>query len=329
MNRQSILACCWLIVSSLVVRADDPPAPQRPKIRIAFASLRDRIRHPQVYLYEHDGQSTGKLLPGIPAVDKRSDHHPQLTRDAQQCVFCMEVEGQPSQLAAWDLVAGKAIELLKIHAGDQAHMAPTIDATGNLLAFEAWRRPGSPGRWDLQLYDRSTQLFTDLSALNTTPHDERKPALSGDGEWLAFTTNAPDGEGQTDLRIWKRGSFTTSTPKELNSPVSDTEPSLSHDGRLVAFISDRAGGSGARDVYLYDLQEQLLVPLPGLNSAGQEQSPHLSEDGRYLAFVSERLDSAGERDIYLYDIAARQLLPTPGLNSFRDEYDPFVMGMGK
>ncbi len=329
MKRRCLLACCCLSFSSLVVLADDPPAVQRPKLLLAFASLRDRIRHPQVYLYEHDGQSTGKLLPGIPAVDKRSDHHPQLTRDAQQCVYCFEVEGQPSQLAAWDLAGGKAIELPKIHAGDQAHMAPTIDATGNLIAFEAWRRPGSPGRWDLQLYDRSTQQLVDLSFLNAASHDERKPSLSGDGQWLAFTTNAPDGEGQTDLRIWRRGSSTTSTPRGLNSPVADTEPSLSHDGRLVAFISDRAGGSGARDVYLYDLQELQLVPLPGLNSAGQEQSPHLSADGRYLAFVSERLDSAGERDIYLYDIVAHQLLPTPELNSFRDEYDPFVLVMGQ
>ena len=323
------MACICLLLSSLLVRADDPPASQRPKLLVAFASLRDRIKHPQVYLYEHDGQSSGKLLPGVPAVDKRSDHHPQLTRDAQRCVFCMEDEGQPSQLTAWNLETGSAIELTNIHAGDQAHMAPTIDATGDLIAFETWRRPGSPGRWDLQLYDRSTQQLADLSVLNSTPHDERKPSLSGDGQWLAFTTNAPDGEGQTDLRIWSRGSFTTSTPKGLNSPSADTEPSLSHDGRLVAFISDRAGGSGARDVYLYDLQEQQLVPLPGLNSAGQEQSPHLSGEGRYLAFVSERLDSAGERDIYLYDIVARQLLLTPGLNSFRDEYDPFVLGIGE
>lgn len=329
MNHRCLLVCCWWLISCRVVWADDPSVAQRPKILIAFASLRDRIRHPQVYLYEHDGQSTGKLLPGVPAVDKRSDHHPQLTRDAQQCVFCLEVEGQPSQLAAWNLETKSAIELPKIHAGDQAHMAPTIDATGNLIAFEAWRRPGSPGRWDLQLYDRPSQQIVELSVLNSTPHDERKPSLSGDGQWLAFTTNAPDGEGQTDLRIWRRGSFTTSTPKGLNSPVADTEPSLSHDGRLVAFVSDRAGGSGARDVYLYDLQEQQLVPLPGLNSAGQEQSPCLSADGRYLAFVSERLDSEGERDIYLYDIAAHQLLPTPGLNSIRDEYDPFVMAVGK
>lgn len=329
MKHRCLIICLCLTLSSVVVQADDPPAAQRPKILIAFASLRERVRHPQISLYEHDGQSVGQLLPGVPAVDKRSDHHPQLTRDAQQCVFCMEVEGQPSQLAAWHLGTGAVIELPKIHDGDQAHMAPTIDATGNWIAFETWRRPGSPGRWDLQLYDRSTQQLADLSVLNSTPHDERKPSLSGDGQWLAFTTNSPDGEGQTDLRIWGRGSSTTSAPKGLNSAGTDTEPSLSGDGRLVAFISDRPGGSGARDVYLYDLQEQQLVPLPGLNSAGQEQSPHLSEDGRYLAFVSERLDSAGERDIYLYDITAQRLLPTPGLNSFRDEYDPFVLGVGK
>lgn len=168
--------------------------------------------------------------------------------------------------------------------------------------------------------------------LTTSAGDERKPAISDDGRWIAFTTNARDGAGLTDIRLYDRTSAQVETLPKLNSAYTDTEPSISANGRLIAFVSNRptddTSATGTRDIYLYHRVEERLLPLTGLNSPGHEQSPSLSAKGRYLAFVSERLDSAGERDIFLYDRETRKLLPTPGLNSPKDEYDPCVVVVG-
>ena len=309
--------------------ADSAPA----KLLIAFTSLRERPLYTVVHFYEHDGSKTGKIVGKIATLDNRSDHHPALSRDGKLCVFAAEVVGKVSSIQYWDIGAKKTIALPSLNKTPNTQMAPSISSDGHLIAFEAWNRPGSAGRWDVMLYDHSAKKLLDTPNLNSSPGDERKPALSRDGRWIAFTTNASDGAGQTDIRLYDRKTGQILMLPKLNSPHTDTEPSLSADGRLIAFVSNRPMNdrlaAGTRDIYLYDRASERLLPLPGLNSPGQEQSPSLSADGRFLAFVSERLDSAGERDIFVYDRETKTLLPTPGLNSPKDEYDPCVIVVGK
>ena len=305
--RSTRRSCFWLIAvvafaSARVTAAGEPPA--RPTIVIAFTSFRDDNRYANVFRYElspvGEGKITGKVTPG----PKRSDHHPSLSHDGSMAVLAGEVVGNVTTTA---------------------QMAPSYCSATGLIACEAWNRPGVAGRWDVLLYDVTGQRFVDTHALNSARFDERKPLISPDGNWIAFTTNETSKESLTDVRLYDRQQDEVFALPELNSTAMDTEPALSHDGRYLAFVSDRAAGEGVRDVYLYDRQEQQLLPLPGLNSAGQEQSPSISADGRFIAFVSERLDAAGERDIYLYDRLAQSLIPTPDLNSAGDEYDPCVI----
>jgi len=299
------------------------PAPKR--LLIAFSSYRDRPKHAQVYFYEHDGISTGKIVGNIPTITNRQDYHPMLSSNGKFCVFASELENESSKIFVYDMVEKKLVTPPKLNASQGAQLHPTVNSSGTLIAFAAWDKQGASQRWDLMLYDIAGMKFLDTPNLNTSKFDERMPAMSAHGRWLAFVSNHKDNVGSTDIYLYDRDNGKPHALPEINSPLADLTPSLSEDGNLIAFASDRAGGMGGRDIYLYDRGKKSFLPLPGVNSIANEQTPVLSADGRYLAFVSERIKGEGERDIYLYDRLTQKLLPTPGLNSKREDIDPCII----
>ena len=315
--------------------ADCALAQQPTKLLIAYGSYKDRGKYPTVTFYEHDGIANGKVIGTIPAVNLRSDSHPTLSHDGRWCAFTSELENQTSRILLWDMQAKQLVELPVLNDSPNSQQHAAISGDGRLIAFAAWNRPGASNRWDVLCFDVGTKTLATPALWNTPAHDERTPSLSGDGRWLAMTTNAINDAagdptargsvGQTDIVLWDRVAGHAIELPNLNSPHRDVEPSLSADGRLIVFVSDRPGGAGGRDIYLYDRQSQQLISLPGLNSAAQEQMPALSPDGRFVVFVSERIAGAGERDVYLYDRQTQKLLPTPDLNSKREEIDPCVI----
>jgi Tol biopolymer transport system component len=310
-----------LAATPYVARGDD----LQPVLKLAFVSNRQHYWYPHVYFYEHDGKSSGRLSGPIDPRDQRLDHQPQLSADGAWCLFGFEGEGEVGKLRLWDLNEGKERPIEEINKGPNALFSPSLSADMTLVAFTGWGRAGASRRWDVFLYDLTTQTPLELPGLNSAEYDERLVTLSGDGRKLAFTTNAEDGAGLTDIRLYDRGSGQLQGLPQLNSPATDSYPSLSGDGRWLCFVSDRLGGAGGRDVYLYDCRQQRLESVPGLNSPGHEMSPSITADGRYIAFVSERFDGAGEHDVFLYDREQQKLLETPDLNTARDDYDPCVI----
>lgn len=301
------------------------------KLLIAFGSYRARPKHPNIFFYEHDGIDSGKLLGKVAGTPggATAEGHPSLSADGRYCAFTYELENNTGRIYFWDRKDQKLIEHPAMNSSPNALMGPSLSADGNLVAFTGWGRPGAGGQgWHVFLYDRAAKKTVDLPDLNSQTFEDRMPALSGDGRWLAFASNRKGGVGLTDVYLYDRKESKLHLPK-LNSPQSDTEPSLGADGNLVAFASDRPGGSGGRDIYLFDRAAEKLLPLPGLNTGTHEYSPSLSPDGRYIVFVSERLGGEGERDIYLYDRQAQKLLPTPGLNSKTEDFDPCVIVLAK
>jgi Tol biopolymer transport system component len=255
-----------------------------------------------------------------------ADAQPALTQDGRLCAFTFELENQTGRIRLWDLKDHKAVEHPALDESPNAQMRPTVSADGKLLAFAAWNRPRAPSlHWHIFLYDIPARKLLDLPNLNSKAFDERMPALSGDGRFLAYTSNARGSVGLTDIYLYDRQAASVLLLPEMNSKQMDSEPSLSGDGRLIAFASDRPGGSGGRDIYLFDRSDGKFLPLPGLNSPAHEHSPALSPDGRFIAFVSERPGGTGERDIYLYDRRTHKLLETPGLNSKQEDFDPCVI----
>jgi Tol biopolymer transport system component len=314
-----------------------PPVPRvGQKLLLAFASVRDRRAppYPMVFFYEHDGVGSGKLLGSIDSITKgtnftRADSHPSLSGDGRYCAFAAQygvVDG--GRIEVWDRHEKKLLTLPEVNPSPNVHqIGAALSADGKRLAFTAWARPGGSSRWGVFLYDRPTSKCIDLPGLNGDAVDQRMPAISGDGRFLACASNARGGVGLTDVYLYDVKAKAVLALPDMNSKRTDMQPALGGDGRLVAFASDRPGGKGGRDIYLYDRAAKAFLPLPGLNSSSHEQSPSLSADGRYLAFVSERLDGAGEKDVYLYDRQTAKLLPTPGLNSKEDDYDPCVVAL--
>ncbi len=308
------------------------PAAEPPQVRLllALASYRERPKHPNIFFYEHDGQASGKIIGsvGTPRALASAEAHPSLTADGRFCAFTFELENQTGRINCWERQEQKLVDLPGLNDSPNAQMGPSLSGDGNLLAFTAWSRPGSPGQgWHVFLYDRSLKKLRDLPGLNSQACEDRLPALSGNGRFLAFASNRKDGVGLTDIYLFDQEKSQLIAPPALNSPQTDTEPSLSADGNLIAFSSDRPGGQGGRDIYLFDRAAGKLLPLPGLNTAAHEQLPSLSPDGRFLAFVSERLGGEGERDVYMYDRQTQRLVPTPGLNSKTEDFDPCVIAL--
>jgi Tol biopolymer transport system component len=330
-----LLVCLAVVAGCVAVAAAPAPAPTTaPKLLLAFASVRERRAppYPKVYFYEHDGVANGKLLGSVDSVTMgtnftRSDMHPSVTADGRFCAFSAQFGVQDGgRIEVWDRKDKKLLSYPAINDFPSSHqMGPSISADGRLIAFYAWARPGSSTRWDVFAYDATSKSFVDLPRLNSPRFDERMPAISGDGRYLAYVSNARGGAGLTNIYLYDLKEKKGTPLPEMSSAHLDIQPSLSGDGRLIAFVSDRPGGMGGRDIYLYDRSDKKFLPLPGLNTRAHEQAPSLSADGRYVAFVSERLDGLGERDIYLYDRQTQRLLPTPGLNSKEDDFDPCVI----
>jgi Tol biopolymer transport system component len=294
-------------------------AESRPLL-VAVSSYRNRPMHPEILFFKVDSGGAVQPAGGIPAVPKRSDHHPALSADGRFCAFASEAEGQPCVVLLWSLLEKKLVDLPGLNDSPNAQAAPAISATGDLLVLDAWAKPSLPGRWDLLRYDVPAKKASPL-ALNQTRRDERAATVSGDGQTLVFTV-AGDSPRPTDLALVNLSSGETDPLAEANSPGVETDPALSADGRWLAFVSDRNAKESGPDLFLFDRTMRSLADLSGLNSTGNEQAPCFSPEGRYLAFVTERLDGAGERDIALYDRERGVLISLPGLNSPLDDMDP-------
>ncbi len=318
------LAAILLLSATPLTTQKPPPA---TKLLIAFSSYRERPKHPNIFFYEHDGVAGGKIV-GSVGTPRSADAagHPALSADGRYCFFTFEVENKTSRIQCWDRQEQKLVELPAINDSPNAILGPSISGDGNLIAFAAWNRPGGPGPgWHVFLYDKSAKKLADLPGLNSQVFDDRLPALSFDGRFLAFASNRKGGAGLTDIYLYDRKQAKLLALPEVNTKLTELEPSLNADGSLLAFASERPGGTGGRDIYVFDRTAGKYLPLPGLNTPAHEYSPALSPDGRFLVFVSERLEGEGERDIFLYDRRTQKLLPTPGLNSKTDDFDPCVI----
>lgn len=323
--KPTLLCVAAILSASLAALPAQQPTPT--KLLIAFSSYRDRPRHPNIFFYEHDGVASGKIVGNV-GTPRSADASgkPVLSQDGRYCVFTFEVENKTSKIFCWDRKEAKLVDLPAINDSPNAILGASMSSDGNLIAFASWNRPGGPGTgYHVFLLDKSAKKLVDLPGLNSQSFDDRMPALSGDGRFLAFASNRKGGVGLTDLYLYDRKESKLANVPELNTKHTELEPALNADGRLIAFASERPGGAGGRDIFLFDRIAGKHLPLPGLNTPSHEFSPSLSPDGRFIAFVSERVDGEGDRDIYLYDRTAQKLLPTPGLNSKTEDFDPCVM----
>jgi Tol biopolymer transport system component len=154
------------------------------------------------------------------------------------------------------------------------------------------------------------------------------PALSQDGRWVAFQSNAGnlvpgDTNGTTDVFVWDRASGATARvslgPAGAQGDGPSFAPTITPDGRYVVFASFAANlvaldANGQRDVFLHDratgLTEIVSVSSAGAQgdgfSAGSTLLSFASADGRRVYFGSSATnlvpnDANGVTDVFVRD----------------------------
>ena len=203
----------------------------------------------------------------------------------------------------------------------------SISLDGRYVAFESWASNLVPGdtnnKCDIFVKDMETGYISRVSVASGGAEgngDSRNPAISADGRYVAFESNASnlvpgDTNGAGDIFVHDR---LTGVTKRVS--VNSGSPSINADGRYVAYqslASNLISGdtNGMQDIFLHDLQTgstTIISKRGGTLANGHSFNPSVSADGRYISFesVASNLvdgDTNNRVDIFVYDRVTGQL----------------------
>ena len=213
-----------------------------------------------------------------------------------------------------DLQAGTTERVSVDSAGGQANGrsdAPAISADGRFVAFASLATNlvagDTNGQGDVFVHDRwtgSTERVSVDGRGNQADGSSDRPAISGDGRFVAFESDArnlvaDDTNRRQDVFVRDREAGTMERVS-VNSAGSQTNsggsnPAISGDGRIVAFQAGQGNlvpGDTNRflDVFVHDRQtgstERLSVNNAGDQGNDHSGSPTISDDGCLVAFWS-------------------------------------------
>jgi Tol biopolymer transport system component len=152
-----------------------------------------------------------------------------------------------------------------------------------------------------------------------------RPAISDDGRYIAFASDADnlvgsnDTNGVTDIFLHdtcRGASNCSASTRRLSVSTAGAQgnaqslqPSMSADGRLVAFASDAdnlvgSDTNGTRDVFLRDTCNgvksgctpatlRLSISRTGAQANGSSFAPYITRDGHFVVYVSVANDLVG------------------------------------
>lgn len=145
--------------------------------------------------------------------------------------------------------------------------------------------------------------------ITTAPGWEGEPAISPDGQFLAY---GADASGSMD--IWLVDVAGRRPIRVTDDPAADFAPAWFPDGKFLAFASDRSGRNGVWKVSMLGGSTFLLVP--------NARSPAISPDGNRIAFV--RAGPNGEDRIMVAPLenTSQSTLVTGGGDGLWDHRDP-------
>jgi dipeptidyl aminopeptidase/acylaminoacyl peptidase len=180
---------------------------------------------------------------------------------------------------------------------------------------------------------KRTAVVADLDALRAV----FDPAVSPEGDWVAYTVRTTDvARDKRCTDIWMTSWDGRRTVQLTQSPQSEHAPAWSPDGRWLSFLSDRGEKDGPDQLWLLDRrggdarqlthfkgdvldydwspdgQRLALVvmddPLPGSDNDGDERAlPPIVIDRYY--FKEDETGYLGSRQMHLYvlDVASRKV----------------------
>lgn len=267
--------------------------------RTVFASTPDRLANTMLARI---------VIPGTTVLEAT------ISGDGKWIALTTEVNGSDRPtIALWDVAnrrlsaAFSAAWQKRIPRADQ----PALSHNGRYLAFrtpvDAERRDSNDYP-DVYVYDRQEQVAEVVSVADNgrTGYrgDSASPAISADGNWVAFRSFAAGlaaGTSPKVPQVYLRDRAGQETTLVSHRPDGDPgtadsgDPSVSSDGRVVVFSSranDLVAGDGnnVADVFAWDRASDTvgLVSVSSEGTRGNDTSRDgaVAADGRSVAFTS-------------------------------------------
>jgi Tol biopolymer transport system component len=255
-------------------------------------------------------------------------HGTSISADGRYVVFTSEAgnlvpgdTNDATDVFVHDCQTGDTIRVSVTPSGGQAvgfSGEGVISADGRYVAFDSYARNlvshDTNGGQDVFLRDLKTGKTTRMDVSSYGRQTARgsqsgSPAISADGRFVAFASNAPnlvtgDTNRVTDifLRDRKRGltvrvsvGVRSRQAWDARSRNGSTSPSITADGRFVAFVSSATNlvsndTNRMPDVFVRDrsLRRTTRVSLSSSGGQAKRESgvPVISPDGRFVAFSS-------------------------------------------
>ena len=188
---------------------------------------------------------------------------------------------------------------------------PSISPDGRFIAFSSSATNLVPGDTtfasDVFLLDRSTgtvQLVSLSSTGAQANNSSGGPAVSPDGRFVAFTSNADNlvpGEPQDSASDVYLRDVQAGTTEGISTATTGVVrhsggPAMSADARFIAYHSWDSGlvvpdTNDRYDVYVLDrttgVTERVSVDSAGVQGNNDSLGPSISSDGRFVAFTSD------------------------------------------
>jgi Tol biopolymer transport system component len=214
---------------------------------------------------------------------------------------------------------------------DNSSTSAAISADGRYVAFQSSATnlvaQDTNSASDIFIRDRQTGQTTRVSVASAGGEAHgasNDPAISADGRYVAFVSDAADlvasdTGGLRDVFLHDRQTGQTtriSTAAGGASPNGDSDsPAISADGSAVVFRSDATNivtpdTNSAGDIFIYVRQtgqtSRISLTSGGAQAQGESTAPAISADGQVVAFVSSApnltaTSTGGLRNIYLRD----------------------------
>jgi Tol biopolymer transport system component len=265
---------------------------------------------------------------GVQANGDSSD--PKASRDGTWVVFTSEATNlDPRDTQFWTDVYAKntvtgQVELVSVNMsgtrGNSSSHSPAISADGRYVTFlsnatdlvpKDTNNSGDVFRRDL--VNHTTELVSLANDGSQADHISEYPAISGDGRYVAFHSQAqnllngirtPIGFPPPDWQVYLRDMVTgttvlvSATAAGTAGDASSAVPSISDDGRFVAYSSVATDlvvpdtTPDLWDVYWWDRLHPTQTARVSVNNANVQANDHsqraaISGDGRHVAFESE------------------------------------------
>ena len=126
----------------------------------------------------------------------------------------------------------------------------------------------------------------EIRQVSTHPSLDLSPAVSPDGQWLAFVS-----ERSGNLDIWLKQLPRGRAVQITTHQAEDLQPAWSPDGERLAFVSKRRDAQG--DIWTVSLNfkkggKPTKPPDQLTRNLGADTNPSFTADGRYVVFASDR-----------------------------------------